>query len=145
MHRRPKEGRGTRATAFGPSPGGRRAIGDAARKLQKSEGACTLVGKADVVKCALPFPRITLNYLMTDYYRRFEWPKRGAASGRPKLCVALSGGGIRSAGFSIGVMQGLADLGLDGRIDAISATSGGGYALAWVGHAIASERSSCFS
>lgn len=116
--------------------------GDASRKLRETENACTLVGKPEDAQCARPVPLGTLNYLMTDYYRRFEWPMRGAASGRPKLCVALSGGGIRSAGFSIGVMQGLADLGLDERIDAISATSGGGYALAWVGHAMASKRAS---
>lgn len=29
---------------------------------------------------------------------------------RPKLCLALSGGGIRSAAFSLGVMKGLSEL-----------------------------------
>lgn len=58
-------------------------------------------------------------------------------SERPKLCLALSGGGIRSAAFSLGVMKGLSELTLNGRdsvldrVNIISATSGGAYALGW--------------
>jgi hypothetical protein len=59
----------------------------------------------------------------------------------PRLCVALSGGGVRSAAFSLGVLQGLTELQsrdesarsltrLDD-VDIISAVSGGSYALAW--------------
>ena len=43
------------------------------------------------------------------------------------LGVALSGGGIRSATFSLGVFQALARVGLIGRIDYLSTVSGGGY------------------
>lgn len=55
----------------------------------------------------------------------------------PRTCVAFSGGGIRSAAFSIGVMKGLHALkGEEGnpflnQVDILSATSGGGYALSW--------------
>jgi predicted acylesterase/phospholipase RssA len=45
--------------------------------------------------------------------------------------LALSGGGIRSAAFSLGVLQGLAELGLLGRFDYLSTVSGGGYIGAW--------------
>ena len=41
--------------------------------------------------------------------------------------VCLSGGGIRSATFNLGVLQGLAQLGLLPNVDYISSVSGGGY------------------
>jgi Patatin-like phospholipase len=49
--------------------------------------------------------------------------------------LALSGGGIRSASFSIGVMQALAHNGWLKKIDYLSTVSGGGYAgssLSWL-------------
>ncbi len=49
------------------------------------------------------------------------------------LCgLALSGGGIRSATFCLGVLQGLAAAGLLKRIDYLSTVSGGGYIGAWL-------------
>jgi hypothetical protein len=47
--------------------------------------------------------------------------------GKPRVGVALSGGGIRSATFSLGVFQALAGKGLLRRIDFLSTVSGGGY------------------
>ena len=41
--------------------------------------------------------------------------------------LALSGGGIRSASFSLGVIQGLIRKGVFGSIDYLSTVSGGGY------------------
>ena len=41
--------------------------------------------------------------------------------------IALSGGGIRSAIFALGVLQALARRGLLGRLDYLSTVSGGGY------------------
>src|SRR4051812_20702539 len=49
---------------------------------------------------------------------------------RTALC--LSGGGIRSASFAIGVMQGLASVGVLRDIDYLSTVSGGGYAGSWL-------------
>lgn len=46
--------------------------------------------------------------------------------------LALSGGGIRSASFAIGIIQGLATLKLLGRFDYLSTVSGGGYAGGWL-------------
>ena len=46
--------------------------------------------------------------------------------------LAFSGGGIRSATFSLGVLQRLAMLDHLGRIDLLSSVSGGGYISAWL-------------
>jgi len=46
--------------------------------------------------------------------------------------LALSGGGIRSATFALGVLQGLASLDILRRLDYLSTVSGGGYAGSWL-------------
>ena len=46
--------------------------------------------------------------------------------------LALSGGGIRSATFNLGVIQALAKLGLLRYVDYLSTVSGGGYIGAWM-------------
>ncbi|HLE84105.1 MAG TPA: hypothetical protein VJG13_07180, partial [Thermoanaerobaculia bacterium] len=46
--------------------------------------------------------------------------------------LAFSGGGIRSATFNLGVIQGLARLGLLSRFDLLSVNSGGGYIGGWL-------------
>ncbi|MEO6221651.1 MAG: hypothetical protein ABIP90_00270 [Vicinamibacterales bacterium] len=48
------------------------------------------------------------------------------------LGVSFSGGGIRSATLNLGVIQGLADLGLLRYIDYLSTVSGGGYIGSWL-------------
>jgi hypothetical protein len=50
--------------------------------------------------------------------------------GRTALC--LSGGGVRSAAFNLGVLQGLARLGLLNRFHYLSTVSGGGYIGCWL-------------
>lgn len=57
------------------------------------------------------------------------FPSRG---GQVDWGVALSGGGLRSAAFSIGAMKALYDLNLLDDIDVISSVSGGGYASYWL-------------
>lgn len=49
----------------------------------------------------------------------------------PRSALCISGGGIRSATFGLGVMQGLAQLGLLDRFDYLSTVSGGGYVGSW--------------
>lgn len=51
---------------------------------------------------------------------------------RPEWGLALSGGGIRSSAYALGVMKSLYDRGILEKIDMISAVSGGGYALYWL-------------
>ena len=46
--------------------------------------------------------------------------------------ICLSGGGIRSATFCLGVLQGLATYRLIRRFDYISSVSGGGYIASWL-------------
>ena len=55
------------------------------------------------------------------------------AARKMHLCgLALSGGGIRSATFNLGIMQGLAGENLIGRFDYLSTVSGGGYIGSWL-------------
>ncbi len=56
-----------------------------------------------------------------------------SAADLPRVGVALSGGGVRSATFCLGVFQAFARLGLLRRIDYISSVSGGGYFGACLG------------
>ena len=53
-----------------------------------------------------------------------------ADPGLTALC--FSGGGIRSATFNLGILQGLADAGLLSRFDYLSSVSGGGYISSWL-------------
>lgn len=46
--------------------------------------------------------------------------------------LAFSGGGIRSATFNLGILQGLAKLGLLPMVDYLSTVSGGGYIGGWL-------------
>src|SRR4029077_8219675 len=46
--------------------------------------------------------------------------------------LCLSGGGIRSASFGLGVLQGLARFGLLGQFHYLSTVSGGGYIGSWL-------------
>lgn len=57
------------------------------------------------------------------------FPARG---GKVDLGLALSGGGIRSAAFSIGAMKALYDMKILDEVDVISSVSGGGYASYWL-------------
>src|SRR5918994_772362 len=96
--------------------------------------------------------RVALNNaLATDYYRNREtrhYPLRGAGMqrggesswprGLPKRCLALSGGGLRSAAYAMGAMDALHGLGMLDDVDVISSSSGGSYANYWLTHALAS-------
>ena len=58
-----------------------------------------------------------------------------AADDQPKAlltALCLSGGGIRSATFALGVIQGLAERGVLNAFDYLSTVSGGGYTGAWL-------------
>lgn len=50
----------------------------------------------------------------------------------PTSAVCLSGGGVRSATFALGVLQGLSHLGVLGKFDYLSTVSGGGYIGGWL-------------
>lgn len=59
--------------------------------------------------------------------------KRGIKDGEPVAGLALSGGGIRSATFNLGLIRALAQSEVFNRFDYLSTVSGGGYAGAAVG------------
>lgn len=50
----------------------------------------------------------------------------------PRTALCLSGGGIRSGTFALGVIQSLAGRGLLGQFDYLSTVSGGGYIGGWL-------------
>lgn len=78
-----------------------------------------------------------------QWYKDNEWRyNRGresnAGENRPLVCVAISGGGIRSAAFGMGVLKGLHQKQVAGlnkklfeQVDILSGTSGGAYAVTW--------------
>lgn len=57
---------------------------------------------------------------------------KGASDDAPVIGLALSGGGIRSATFNLGVLQALAREKLVERLDYLSTVSGGGYIGSWL-------------
>jgi len=63
-----------------------------------------------------------------------------AGSEAPLSALCLSGGGIRSATFNLGVLQALARAGVLPGFDYLSTVSGGGYVGAWLQAWIARER-----
>ena len=73
-------------------------------------------GRTDEAKHAYPEP-----------LREAETRLLGARAAGPRLGVAVSGGGIRSATFALGVFQAWARRGLLRRIHFLSTVSGGGY------------------
>ena len=64
---------------------------------------------------------------LAEIYRRL-----GGAGRRPLAALCLSGGGIRSATFNLGVLQALSRRGLLGEFDYLSSVSGGGYVAGWL-------------
>lgn len=67
-------------------------------------------------------------------------PRVSAKLESPKMCMALSGGGLRSAATSVGALQAInASVGLSS-IDVISSTSGGGWAQYWLHAQLAQGR-----
>lgn len=69
--------------------------------------------------------------LLDEHYaveRQFYRSTRKSGRIHPARCIALSGGGSRSAAFSLGVLSWLLDDGSLSTVDVISSVSGGGYA-----------------
>src|SRR5688572_6112220 len=65
---------------------------------------------------------------LEELYRRIGKQRQDEALS----AICLSGGGIRSATFSLGVLQQLAHLGILKRFDFLSSVSGGGYIASWL-------------
>ena len=68
--------------------------------------------------------------LDTSYREEWRYNRRDKQH-PPQLCLAMSGGGMRSAAFNIGILKGLHQAGMLDRVDVLSAVSGGSYAMSW--------------
>jgi Patatin-like phospholipase len=75
-----------------------------------------------ILKCK----RLLSNKLVPELYKII----RGLPNRRAALC--LSGGGVRSAVFNLGILQGLARSGLLDKFDYLSTVSGGGFIGGWL-------------
>ena len=68
--------------------------------------------------------------------RRPQQERSGAEDADPNqrnlTGLAISGGGIRSASFAVGVLQVLADRGILSKFDYLSTVSGGGFLGTWL-------------
>ena len=60
------------------------------------------------------------------------WERVHALRGDGRTALCLSGGGVRSAAFNLGVLQGLARLELLSQFHYLSTVSGGGYIGSWL-------------
>jgi hypothetical protein len=73
---------------------------------------------------------VNLDILQRHYSQ--EWKlNKWRVDAPANLGLAMSGGGMRSAAFNIGVLKGLHQTGLLRKLDIMSSVSGGGYALSW--------------
>jgi hypothetical protein len=90
--------------------------------------------QADVMPATVALPKFPDNRNTEEKLKDYYWD--AAALDAPLSALCLSGGGIRSAAFALGVLQGLAKRGLLDKFDYLSTVSGGGYAgsflSAWV-------------
>jgi patatin-like phospholipase len=82
-------------------------------------------------------PPLSFDQVLADEYRHLHGLRAAAVDeaaarqpGHAALC--LSGGGVRSASFGLGVLQGLARAGLLDSFDYLSTVSGGGYIGGWL-------------
>jgi hypothetical protein len=90
-------------------------------------------------------PSLSLEQVLAEEYERLHGPLGGAAGrglaglyeaihamGEKRAALCLSGGGIRSATFALGVLQGLARLRMLPQFHYLSTVSGGGYIGSWL-------------
>ena len=87
------------------------------------------LGMVDALKEEFKTLRSTTDYTAATEKELFDKVHRQA---EPFSALCISGGGIRSATFGLGVIQGLAGRGLLDKFDYLSTVSGGGYIGGWL-------------
>lgn len=75
---------------------------------------------------------LSLPQVLDEEYRALRPHAADGQAKAPLTALCLSGGGIRSATFALGVIQGLAEHGVLGSFDYLSTVSGGGYIGSWL-------------
>ncbi|HTD65848.1 MAG TPA: patatin-like phospholipase family protein, partial [Candidatus Limnocylindria bacterium] len=78
-----------------------------------------------------PIHEIRLRQVYDAIHRLSEEAETGAAPYANRAALCLSGGGIRSATFGLGVLQALARRGVIGAFSFVSTVSGGGFVGSW--------------
>jgi hypothetical protein len=92
--------------------------------------------RADTVPHTAP---LSFDEVLADEYRLLH-PDTSIAAADARVrheqaghtAVCLSGGGVRSASFGLGILQGLAEAGVLESVDYLSTVSGGGYIGGWL-------------
>ena len=94
--------------------------------------ACGVAGcqNPPYVRLPTPIPDATGYSLTSD--ERALLRQRLGDGGRPRLALAMSGGGVRSSLYNFGVLKALYDDGILAEVDLISSVSGGGYLAYWL-------------
>src|SRR3954453_18554606 len=121
----------SRHPATGSEDGARSELKEPIESLVRVEKAATEA--RETVEKALSSdisPEELERYRQEELERRRQVYRAAHALKFSALC--LSGGGIRSASFALGVMQGLADAKLLSKFDYLSTVSGGGYIGSWL-------------
>jgi hypothetical protein len=97
--------------------------------------------KQDDVNGAIELNRTIVDDAFTGSVKRlrdirldnvYEHLHARARAKQPRTALCVSGGGIRSATFALGIIQGLASADLLKRFDYLSTVSGGGYIGSWL-------------
>jgi hypothetical protein len=87
---------------------------------------------AERLETLSPDQRDRVDDLLAQRHRQLIAGADHGEANRGLIGLALSGGGIRSASFSIGVLQALARSSVLSALHYVSAVSGGGYAASWI-------------
>lgn len=96
-------------------------------------GLVLLAAAASLTGCASSpsSPKLDLNNPNPNHANEVFKAERIHLEKRPKIGLALSGGGTKAAVFAHGVLHGLNDSGVLKNVDVISSVSGGSYAAMW--------------
>ncbi len=117
------------APGVGAETSGQQGDGVAAAESGVMPGHGAMPGGDPTNEPAAPVPEATPGAVEPDDPQK---EARLSALDRHLAGLAISGGGIRSATFALGVLQGLADLKVLSRFDYLSTVSGGGYIGGWL-------------
>jgi hypothetical protein len=122
----------TDANLFSDTRFSYRRLSTETRGLLSLRAACVPFDETDVKH----LNRLLLEDTFPKVFQRISDVRLAALNtllhGKEQSALCLSGGGIRSGTFALGLIQGMARHGLLGKFDYLSTVSGGGYMGAWL-------------